>query len=434
MFNSSLNKEAKELDMLIGENIVRLSSLEEMNTDTYKSSILPQLFTFIHTSKNIISQQYLIDCIIKVFPDDYHLCTLKELLEGCMTLEKGVDVKDFISELMERLTAYENIEREGVYEVFEKYVNWVFNKEATKGLLELSIRFIRFSIKLYPDKVDNVLKLTEEVIKRENDEDLLMKLLMIVLKNIPVLKLEYFSVLIGYLSSNIQVKLSVDILQVLISSKQQLNSLEMIDKVLKLIAPLIESENYPHDVKVSLGRLVHFINIESKEQELIAITRFKQELSKGGINIIKATYPSLIWSLYKLSAKDNNLKIFELSFQIAEELTPIIPEHTIKLLLHGALSLNALETIEAESLFMQHIDKALSIYQDKLIDSNVKYKILILVIGTIERVKVLSDKSFDQLTKKVIGSCVRLLRKQDQCKAILMCSHIFVTPTRVIVD
>ncbi|XP_065848165.1 vacuolar protein sorting-associated protein 35A-like isoform X2 [Euphorbia lathyris] len=43
--------------------------------------------------KDEIAQFYLMDCIIQVFPDEYHLQTLEVLLGACPQLQPFVDIK-----------------------------------------------------------------------------------------------------------------------------------------------------------------------------------------------------------------------------------------------------------------------------------------------------------------------------------------------------
>ena len=95
-----------DLNMLVGENIVCLSNLEGVDLETYKSIVMPQLLNFIVKYKDPLSQQYLIDCIIQVFPDEYHLHTLEIFLQCCSKLEKEVDIKIIIGAVMKRLSNY----------------------------------------------------------------------------------------------------------------------------------------------------------------------------------------------------------------------------------------------------------------------------------------------------------------------------------------
>ena len=65
--------------------------------------MLPRLADLIEASKDTISQQYLIDCLIQVFPDEFHLITIKDLIELIThKVEPKVDSKLVIINLMQR--------------------------------------------------------------------------------------------------------------------------------------------------------------------------------------------------------------------------------------------------------------------------------------------------------------------------------------------
>jgi vacuolar protein sorting-associated protein 35 len=60
--------------------------------------------------KDTIAQQYLMECIIQVFPDEFHLVTLEDLLGSCSQLQAGVDGKAILVALMNRLAAFAKAE------------------------------------------------------------------------------------------------------------------------------------------------------------------------------------------------------------------------------------------------------------------------------------------------------------------------------------
>ena len=60
--------------------------------------------------KDTIAQQYLMECIIQVFPDEFHLVTLEDLLGSCAQLQAGVDGKAILVALMNRLAAFAKAE------------------------------------------------------------------------------------------------------------------------------------------------------------------------------------------------------------------------------------------------------------------------------------------------------------------------------------
>ncbi|KKA17545.1 Vacuolar sorting protein 35, partial [Rasamsonia emersonii CBS 393.64] len=97
-------QERRELELLVGSNIVRLSQLVDL--DTYKASILPALLEQIVQCRDVLAQEYLLEVITKVFPDEYHLHTLDLMLTNIGRLNPHVDLKKIVIGLMDRLSSY----------------------------------------------------------------------------------------------------------------------------------------------------------------------------------------------------------------------------------------------------------------------------------------------------------------------------------------
>lgn len=101
----------------MGENIIRLSSLEGLNIKVYETSVQPKLLEIISQSKDSLAQQYLLDCMIQAFPDEYHLQTLDSLLEVTTVLLPQVDVVSIHINLIERLSLFAANSEENVEEL-----------------------------------------------------------------------------------------------------------------------------------------------------------------------------------------------------------------------------------------------------------------------------------------------------------------------------
>lgn len=99
-------KEREELKILVGTNLVRLSQLESATLDTYQRMVLPGILEQVVSCRDAIAQEYLMECIIQVFPDEFHLQTLDPFLKSCAQLQPGVNVKNIIISLIDRLAAY----------------------------------------------------------------------------------------------------------------------------------------------------------------------------------------------------------------------------------------------------------------------------------------------------------------------------------------
>ena len=65
--------ERNELRVTVGENIIRLSNLEGVTYDIYKQIVLPRILEIVVMCKDTLAQQYLMECVIQAFPDEYHL-------------------------------------------------------------------------------------------------------------------------------------------------------------------------------------------------------------------------------------------------------------------------------------------------------------------------------------------------------------------------
>lgn len=78
--------------------------------------------------KDTIAQQYLMEVIIQVFPDDFHIATLSTFLQSCLSLNTDVDLKSIYTGLMDRLANYAkgNVSKFpadlNVYEIFKGFI------------------------------------------------------------------------------------------------------------------------------------------------------------------------------------------------------------------------------------------------------------------------------------------------------------------------
>lgn len=123
-------QERKELQLLVGNNIVRLSQLVDL--PTYKNGILAPLLEQVVQCRDVLAQEYLLEVITQVFPDEYHLHTLDQFLGAVSRLNPHVNVKAIVIGLMDRLSDY--AERESQNETEED--RGKVEEEALATLLE----------------------------------------------------------------------------------------------------------------------------------------------------------------------------------------------------------------------------------------------------------------------------------------------------------
>jgi vacuolar protein sorting-associated protein 35 len=168
-------RERNDLRILVGTNLVRLSQLESVTSKIYGESILPIILEHIVTTGDPLSQAYLMDCLVQVFPDEYHIETLPILLDVCPRLRDKVNIRTILQGLMDRLANYlaeeELLDESDTNQVkmtlardsfglFEECVQKVYNargpKLTSKEVIRLQTALLQYSIKCFPGHVEQV--------------------------------------------------------------------------------------------------------------------------------------------------------------------------------------------------------------------------------------------------------------------------------------
>lgn len=170
-------KERLELRELVGTNLVRLSQLESIDIARYEKIVLPGILEQVVSCRDGIAQEYLMECLIHVFSDEYHLSTLTPFLNSCAQLVDSVNVKNIIIALIDRLAASKDIELPGdLFDTFSKRIMHIKMSRPTMPLEDLILMegsLINFSIKKISDlekreeSMDAVLGATLSVINEK---------------------------------------------------------------------------------------------------------------------------------------------------------------------------------------------------------------------------------------------------------------------------
>lgn len=169
-------RERNDLRILVGSNLNRLSQLEGISAHTYGSSILPRILEEVASCKDALAQAYLLDCIIQVFPDEFHLETLEVFLSVLPKLKDKVNVRTILNNLMERLLHYYQEETlvngeedtndvkqtMAIYsfDMFEDCVKRVFEAKGMnippKDVIRLQGALMSYTLKIAPGNIENI--------------------------------------------------------------------------------------------------------------------------------------------------------------------------------------------------------------------------------------------------------------------------------------
>jgi hypothetical protein len=379
------SRQRKDLAVLVGENLLRLSALEGIDLQVYRTQVLPKVLEIILDTRDKISQEYLFDCLISAFPDDYHLETLSELLEATEKLGRKVNLNSIYLKLMERLAQYaKNKDKEEkrtgevdvdgkhsssfIYEQFYKAISSLISKEKLflQNYLELLAGFMNFTVFFYNGKlefIDEILSITKHLCdryqakngkesrRRDNDEKVdtsndprnsfsdqktlehLVSLLTIPMEKLSllVLKLSEFTSLMELLPVEQQKLVAIQICKAIVASHTYLISERICQNVIRFIYPLFSLIDVQEDELVTLSKVLHFIDAGSPVVTVKLLKLFEAQFQRTDRMHLKLLYPILLNRLIYTIQKSNKIQIFlkEQSRPLDHSHDTTQPEHNV---------------------------------------------------------------------------------------------------------
>ncbi|CAL1677138.1 unnamed protein product [Lasius platythorax] len=477
-------REREELRILVGTNLVRLSQLESVTLDKYKKLVLPGILEQVVSCRDAIAQEYLMECIIQVFPDEFHLQTLNAFLKSCAELQNGVNVKNIIISLIDRLAAFSQ-RSDGVggpgspnqvagipqdvklFDVFSDQIAIIIQTRQdmpSEDIVSLQVALINLAHKCYPDRVDYVDKVlftTVQIFQKQNVDKLeynsavsrelvrLMKIPVDNYKNIlTVLKLEHYAPLLDYFDYEGRKSLAIYIITNILENETLIPMQEQVDAVLSMVSPLIQDqpdqpniEEDPEDFAEEqglLGRLIHHFKSETPDQQYMILSAARKHFSGGGNKRIKYTLPPIVFQSYQLAftykaLKDQDemwqkkcQKIFQFCHTTISALMKAeLAELPLRLFLQGAIAIGEIRFDNFEMVAYEFMSQAFSIYEDEISDSKAQLAAITLIIATFEQMSCFGEENAEPVRNQCALYASKLLRKPDQCRGVATCSHIF---------
>ncbi|XP_031250422.1 vacuolar protein sorting-associated protein 35A-like [Pistacia vera] len=468
-------KERSELRDLVGKNLHVLSQIEGVDLDMYKDIVLPRVLEQVVNCKDEIAQCYLMDCIIQVFPDEYHLQTLEILLGAFPQLQPSVDIKTVLSRLMERLSNYAASSTEVLpeflqVEAFSKLNNAIGKVIEAQvdmpilGAVTLYSSLLTFTLHVHPDRLDYADQVLGACVKKLSSNGKLddrratkqiVALLSAPLEKyndiVTVLKLSNYPHVMEYLDNETNKVMASVIIQSIMKNNTHISTAEKVEALFELIKGLIKDlDGTLHDEvdeddfkeeQNSVARLIQMLHNDDPEEMFKVICTVRKYILTGGPKRLPFTVPPLVFSSLKLirqlqgpdQGSDENpfgeegatspKKIFQLLNQTIEILYGVpAPELALRLYLQCAEAAN---DCDLEPVAYEFFTQAYILYEEEISDSRAQVTAIHLIIGTLQRMHVFGVENRDTLTHKATGYSAKLLKKPDQCRAVYACSHLF---------
>jgi hypothetical protein len=354
-------KDRNELRILVGTNLVRLSALDSVTSTIYGQVILPTVLDQIVICADPLSQAYLLDCIVQVFPDEYHIETMPILLAVCPKLRDKVNIRTILHSLMTRLANYladeelldekdSNQVKRAValdsFRMFDECVQNVYNargpKLNAKEVIRLQTALLEYSMKCYKGNLEQItmcLKNCVVALQQARDNAAYMmpppqqqqqygqpqmppppppaalepvatkeleKLLSIPLKELAlgVLTLDHYSDLIAFLPWSNRRELALNMLESVIDTGESPASVKEIEELFSLIAPVLRGEHdadVPSSTNADVDRtasLMAGLGVSPGMQQQAYVPQPQQGFNGGGMDPIQYQQDSALVSKF----------------------------------------------------------------------------------------------------------------------------------------
>ncbi|AQK62293.1 Vacuolar protein sorting-associated protein 35B-like [Zea mays] len=466
-------KERNELRDLVGKNLHVLGQIDGVDLDMYKETVLPRILEQVVNCKDDLAQFYLMDCIIQVFPDEYHLQTLETLLSAFPQLQPSVDIKTVLSQLMDRLSNYAASSPELLpeflqVEAFAKFSNAIGKVIEAQpdmpvvGAITLYVSLLTFTLRVHPDRLDYVDQVLGACVKKLSGkaklEDSRATKQIVALLSAPLekysnivtaLELSNYPRVMDYLDNATTKVMAVVIIQSIMKNTTCISTSDKIEALFDLIKGLIKDMDGAQDDELdeedfkeeqnSVARLIHMLHNDDPEEMLKILCTVQKHILQGGPKRLTFTVPSLVFSSLKLvrrlQGQDGDVtgedvpatpkKIFQILHQTIEALSCVpSPELALRLYLQCAEAAN---DCDLEPVAYEFFTQAFILYEEEITDSKAQITAIHLIIGTLQRMNIFGVENRDTLTHKTTGYSAKLLKKPDQCRAVYACSHLFWT-------
>ncbi|XP_054797418.1 vacuolar protein sorting-associated protein 35B-like isoform X2 [Prosopis cineraria] len=464
-------KERNELRDLVGKNLHVLSQIEGVDLDMYKDIVLPRVLEQVVNCKDELAQFYLMECIIQVFPDEYHLQTLETLLGACPQLLPTVDIKAILSQLMERLSSYAASSTDVLpeflqVEAFAKLssaIGRVIEAQVDMpivGAIALQVSLLTFTLHVHPDRLDYVDQVLGACVKKLSgkpklDDSRATKQVVALLSApldkyndiVTALTLSNYPRVMDHLDDETNKVMAMVIIQSIMRNNTCISTADKVEVLFELIKGLIKDldgtaldefdEEDFNEEQNSVARLIHMLHNDDPEEMVKIIFTVKKHIMNGGPKRLPFTVPSLVFSALRLVRQLRGLdgdvvgeeipttpkKIFQLLNETIEVLSSVpSPELALRLYLQCA---EAASDCDLEPVAYEFFTQAFVLYEEEIADSKAQVTAIHLIIGMLQRMNVFGVENRDTLTHKATGYSAKLLKKPDQCRAVYACSHLF---------
>mmetsp|Transcript_11751 Transcript_11751/g.29995 ORF Transcript_11751/g.29995 Transcript_11751/m.29995 type:complete len:687 (+) Transcript_11751:1-2061(+) len=477
---SRREKERQELRDLVAKNLVMLAQLDGVDQSTYAEVVLPRVLEQIIACKDELAQNYLMDCVIQVFPDAFHIQNIDKFLEACGSLHPGADVSAIVRGLVKRLSRYiddgsgEEFEQTGA---FDKILEPIMKMSATmeqgqvagvyEAMMDLTVcQGKAMSSSSTLGRVDTILSQCAKALSPDASSETvgqklnrqaartLVSMLTLPLDTFSItemLELSSYPSAMQILDRPSRKQVAVNIVEKMLHAGTVMPNADKVVALFDFISLLVENrsssdsssnedehssedEEEIEEEQNLVARLVHQLTTDNVEESFKILGIAKDRFERGGPLRVKHTLPPIVFETLSLIMKiqssssgegseERVRKMFQFLHATIDTIAEVPqPEKALQLYLECTL---IADMSKMEDNAYDFMTSAFDVYENSIPDTKAQVEALACLIGTLHECKNFGEDNWDTLVTTATKWSIKLLKKSDQCKAVYSCSHLF---------
>mmetsp|Transcript_27160 Transcript_27160/g.67731 ORF Transcript_27160/g.67731 Transcript_27160/m.67731 type:complete len:850 (-) Transcript_27160:506-3055(-) len=277
--------------------------------------------------------------------------------------------------------------------------------------------------------------------------------------SLSILEMDHYTNLMKFLNFRTRKQVAISMVRTVLAAGTPLDEPDAVQRFFSFITPLIrDEEDSPLDEEVDaeefaseqqqVCRLIHAIRHDDTDQVFAMYTTARNAFGKGGPRRMVHTLPPTVAAALQLIPRIQQReidaasgiegvappsytlkKVFQFVHRTCTELVSCAPEVALRLFLQAAVMANKCDAINPgsfEPICYEFVTQALVCYEEELSDSRAQFQGILMMVGTLSsHVTCLEPDNYDTLAANITQHGAKLLKKPDQCRAILVCSHLF---------
>ncbi|CAL5218743.1 g459 [Coccomyxa viridis] len=454
--------ERQQLADLVGKNLTYISQLEGLDFKLYKDVVQGRMMEQVVSCKDEIAQQYLMQCIIQGFPDEFHLGTLTILLSSLPELQSGVKIHLIVASLLDRLNRFaasdaavvnqfNDVDAFGQFLGAAARISEQHESMHAADIASMYIALTKFVGAVYPDHLDYVDRVLQSccaalkdhsTLQDDRTEKQIVALLTSLLtahEPVTVLGLSTYPEVMGLLKADAQKSMAVKIVETILKVSTEISEPAQVETLLDFVKALItdipgvevDEEDFQEEQDL-VARLIHRLRSPDPGQQFAVLRTAWERLSVGGPRRLRHTIPPIAFAALHIARKEaatgsgqpSAQEVLQFVHRCAAQLGDAGESAEMALQLFLTAAYSASEHAKSELIAYEFFEQAFVLFEESIPDSAAERTALSSIVGALHGCRVFSPDSRSTLVHKATGYSAKLLRKADQCRAVLACSHL----------